>query len=80
MGATTPELRSSTHCGAMSRAHRRDDQLHARIYGAVSLGARHRCYPRKVSSLRVSRIGCLASIVISVVLSVILTVILNLII
>jgi hypothetical protein len=35
---------------------------------------------RKASSLRVFRIGCLASIVISVVLSVILTVILNLII
>jgi hypothetical protein len=50
------------------------------IYGAASLGARHRCYAWKASSMRVSRIGCLASIVISVVLSVILTVILNLII
>jgi hypothetical protein len=49
-------------------------------HGAASFGARHRCYAWKASSMRVSRIGCLASIVISVVLSVILTVILNLII
>ena len=63
----------------MSRAPRPDDQLHAQIYGATSLGARHRRYLRKGVSMRVSRIGCLASIVISVVLSVILTVILNLI-
>ena len=59
----------------MSKAHRPDDQLHASIYGAASLGARHRCYSPKASNMRVSRIGCLASIVISVVLSVILTVI-----
>ena len=38
------------------------------------------CYAWKAFSMRVSRIGCLVSIVISVVLSVILTVILNLII
>lgn len=42
--------------------------------------ARHRCHARKLSSMSVSRIGCLASIVISVVLSIILTVILNLVI
>ena len=36
--------------------------------------------PTEGASMRVSRMGCLASIVISVVLSVILTVILNLII
>ena len=32
-------------------------------------GPRHRCYAWKASSMSVSRIGCLASIVISVVLS-----------
>jgi hypothetical protein len=64
----------------MSKAIGPDDQLHACVYGAASLGARHRCYAWKASSMSVSRIGCLAWIVISVVLSVILTVILNLII
>jgi hypothetical protein len=44
------------------------------------LRARHRCYAWKASTMRASRISCLASIVISVALSVILTVILNLII
>jgi hypothetical protein len=48
--------------------------------GAASLVARHRCHARKLPSMSVSRIGCLASIVISVVLSIILTVILNLVI
>ena len=64
----------------MITVHRPDHQLQTSIDGAASLGARHRCYSRKASSMRVSRIGCLASIVISVVLSVIVTVILNLII
>jgi hypothetical protein len=50
------------------------------IDDAASLDARHRSHPRKASTLRISRIGCLVSIVISVVLSVILTVILNLVI
>ena len=49
-------------------------------HGAASFGARHRCYAWKASSMRVSRIGCLASIAISAALSLILTVILNLVI
>jgi hypothetical protein len=64
----------------MSTAHRPDHQLQTSIDGAASLGARHRCYAWKASTMRASRISCLASIVISVVLSVSLTVILNLII
>jgi hypothetical protein len=40
-------------------------------------GRGHRCYAQKWSSMRVSRIGCLASIVISVASSLILTVILR---
>jgi hypothetical protein len=49
-------------------------------HGAASFGARHRCYAQKWSSMRVFRVGCLASIVISVASTLILTVILNLII